>query len=406
MKAMNCRAALVISVLLATVAQAAEPRLPGAIPAIEAINFPSLQAAIDAVPDEGGIVILPPGTFEIREPLVISARRDFTLRGSGTATHIKNLNEAGEPALILRVDAPGPRPQNARQWRIQLSDLRITGNEKSGDGILADQVNEIFLRNLTVSEHGGNGIVLDECYEDPRVSDCLITYNKGAGINALGGHDLIVSANQFEENQDALRFIDGFNLCMTGNNIDDHLRHGVVIENTYGSVVSGNMIEECNGSAIILDRDCYGLTLSANMIAHNDSGIDLRNAHGCTISANNFVLQRDFGLRLGMLTGRLAVSGNNFTNSYLAEGRTRRGEQDRAGGIMIEGASNSIITGNMFATVRPGALVLSGEPGRGIVFVNNMIVDSPSEHEALRPTGRVEGNFEVDAPRTERDVSQ
>jgi hypothetical protein len=77
-----------------------------------------------------------------------------------------------------------------------------------------------------------------------------------------------------------------FNLCMNGNNIDDHLRHGIVIENTYGSVCSGNMIEECNGTAIILDRDCYGITLSANVIAHHlEGGIDLRDATGCARSA-------------------------------------------------------------------------------------------------------------------------
>ena len=77
------------------------------------------------------------------------------------------------------------------------------------------------------------------------------TVSAGAGLC----HDIVVVGNQFEENLDALVCKDSFNLCMTGNNLDDHLRHGVVIENTYGSVVSGNMIEECNGIAIILDRD-------------------------------------------------------------------------------------------------------------------------------------------------------
>ena len=57
------------------------------------------------------------------------------------------------------------------------------------------------------------------------------------------GHDIVVNANQFEENNDGLRCVDSFNLTCNGNNFDDHLRHGVVIENTYGSVVSGNMIQ-------------------------------------------------------------------------------------------------------------------------------------------------------------------
>jgi hypothetical protein len=50
----------------------------------------------------------------------------------------------------------------------------------------------------------------------------------------------VVNANQFEENQYALRCLDSFNLTMNGNTLDDHLRHGVVIENTYGTVLSGN----------------------------------------------------------------------------------------------------------------------------------------------------------------------
>src|SRR3954467_5210420 len=54
--------------------QAAEgtARLAGARPAIEAINYSSLQAAIDALPAGGGVVKLPAGVFEINQPLKIS----------------------------------------------------------------------------------------------------------------------------------------------------------------------------------------------------------------------------------------------------------------------------------------------------------------------------------------------
>lgn len=106
--------------------------------------------------------------------------------------------------------------------------------------------------------------MLRDCYEDPRLVGNIITYNAAAGLLLEGCHDIVVSANQFEENQDAVRCLDGYNLCMSGNNLDDHLRHGVVIENTYGSIVSNNMIEECNGTAIILDRDCYGITIAGS----------------------------------------------------------------------------------------------------------------------------------------------
>ena len=74
--------------------------LPGARAAIEAINYPSLQAAIDALPQTGGIVRLPAGTFEIQEPLRIK-QEDVLLQGAGTATHIKNANADGKPAIEI-----------------------------------------------------------------------------------------------------------------------------------------------------------------------------------------------------------------------------------------------------------------------------------------------------------------
>lgn len=370
---------------------AASSGLPGARLAIDASQFATLQAAFDALPAEGGVVRLPAGTFEISQPLVLS-RGDVLIEGSGTATHIKNVNTEGQPALVLR--RPDGAANNERLWRVMLSNFRITGNENSGHGIVAERVNEVFIQGVTVSYHGGDGIRLDHCYEDPRVSDCLITYNKGTGLNLLGCHDIVVSANQFEENQDALHCFDGFNLCMTGNCLDDHLGHGVVIENTYGSVVSGNMIEECKGTAIVLDRDCYGNTLAANIIAHDGGGIDLRDAHGCAVSANTFTIMKTHALRIGPGSGRITVTGNNFSNSYIGEGRVRRGTNDlAAAGMTLEGTSHVAISGNLFASVRPKAVEATGEASRSVLFTGNVLVDVESDHESLNGS-RVDGNLE------------
>jgi hypothetical protein len=358
-------------------------RLTGARPVIDAGRYVTIQAAIDALPDDGGVVHLPPGTFEISEPLKIT-KSDVLIEGAGTATHIKNVNTEGKSALILQHPSEGDN-RKAELWRIQLSNFRITGNEKSGHGIEALRINEIFIDGVTVSYHGGDGIRLYFCYEDPRICDSLMTYNKKTGLNVIGGHDVVVSANQFEENHDALRFIDGFNLCMTGNNLDDHLGHGVVIENTYGSVVSGNMIEECAGTAIVLDRDCYGIALSANVIAHNSSGgIDLRDAHGCAVSANTFTISGPDALTIGPNSGRITVTGNNFSNSYLGDGKVKRAANDLiAAGMVLEGTSYVTVVGNLFSSVRPKALTTKGEQSKHILFSDNALVDVDSEHWRL-----------------------
>ncbi|MCB1276947.1 right-handed parallel beta-helix repeat-containing protein [Prosthecobacter sp.] len=349
--------------------------------AIDASKHPNLQAAFDAVPESGGLVTIPPGNYEITEPLRLKTAETRVV-GGGAATHILNKNESGAPAFVLR--PPNlDTDKKARLWRVQMADLRISGNEKSGDGIFAEGIQEIYLEGVSIDHNGGHGIQLKDCYEDPRIADCIITYNKKSGIEIIGCHDIVVNANHFEENQDALRCVDSFNLCMNGNNIDDHLGNGVVIENTYGSVVSGNMIEECNGTAIILDRDCYGITLSANVIAHHlKGGIDLRDACGCTLSANTFTIAHEFSVRVSGDSERNTISGNTFCNTYVGVGKDKRPAEsptpmgiDEGTGVLLEGGVNGlIINGNTFAGLSTAAVWSRGVV-QNILVTSNLCMD-------------------------------
>ena len=375
-----CRQLILIPSLLFAVSQIGAADLPGARPVIDAVKFPSIQAAFDAIPDGGGLVRLPAGNFEITEPLVLR-NGDVRVEGAGSATNIVNKNEDGAAALVIQ-HADGAAVKKAdRLWRVNLANFRITGNEKSGHGIEAILVEEIFIQGVSVSYNGGDGIRLDHCYEDPRISDSLMTYNKGVGLNLLGCHDIVVSSNQFEENQDALHCKDGFNLCMTGNCVDDHLDRGVLIENTYGSVLSGNMIEECVGTAVTLDRDCYGITIGSNVIAHNGAGVDLKDAHGCAVSANTFTIIKDYALRIGENSGRITVTGNNFSNSYIGDGTIRRKEDDReAGGLVLQATTAISVTGNIFSGLTTKAVTEDGNSSK-VVSVGNGAVDTEDDRQ-------------------------
>ena len=101
--------------------------------AVDASEFATLQAAIDALPVAGGIVRIPPGRFEIDQPLRISSE-DVHLQGAGSSTHIVNVNTSGAAAVELLPPPPfdrqSPGSERINRWRIQISDLRITGNEQ------------------------------------------------------------------------------------------------------------------------------------------------------------------------------------------------------------------------------------------------------------------------------------
>ncbi|MCX7827221.1 MAG: hypothetical protein N2689_16960, partial [Verrucomicrobiae bacterium] len=137
---------------------------------LDASKFPTLQAALDALPESGGVVVLPPGEFELKEPLVL-ARGDTRIVGAGGATRLINRNEEGQPALLIK-PAGWPKNRKARLWRVQIAHFRISGNPKSGDGVRAEAIEEIYIHGLDVDHHGGHGINFVECHENPRVAQC------------------------------------------------------------------------------------------------------------------------------------------------------------------------------------------------------------------------------------------
>jgi hypothetical protein len=381
--------------------------LPGAQAVIEAVDYPSLQAAIDGVPPSGGVVRLPPGEFVIDQPLIIH-QTDFHLEGAGTATHIRNDNRDGRPAIILRSlakDRGNPRQWEAC-WRITLSNFRLTGNERSGHGIEAYRINELFIQGVTISQHGGDGISTHFCYEDMRLSDALITYNRGAGLRAQGNHDTIVSATQFEENLHGVCFIDGFNLTLSGNNIDDHLGHGVVIENSMGSLVTANMIEQCAGGGVVLARDVFGTTLSGNILAQNfGGGIDLRDAHGVAVAGNSFVRCKQFGVRVASASGRVAIQGNAFCDSFAGEGPRQTGPRGKnpnvneAAGVLLEATQQVTLSGNSMSGLVTRAWTQVGAC-QDIVEQGNQAIECADQQ------ARVEHSLGIEAPRPLDEVRQ
>lgn len=381
-------------------ADESENRLPGSRVSIQAIHFPTIQAAIDALPEEGGEVVLPTGNFVIHEPLLITGG-DVRLRGAGTATHIHNANTEGKSAIAIlpagSFDRSAKGKNRKYRWRIHLSDMRITGNEKSGHGIDALWVNEIYLEGITVSYHGGNGIHMDHCLEDARVTDALLTYNKGTGVYILGNHDSIISGTQFEENLDALQFVDGFNLTFAGNIVDDHLRDGVVVENSMGNTISANMIEQCEGIGVVLKRDTYATTVGANIFtANRKGGVVMSDVHGSSITGNTFTIMAKNAVSVDTKCRALTISGNTFANRSVGEGESKgRPEDNVASGIVLESASALNISGNTFSNLSTKALTTVGKPGRQIVFSGNLMINTEGGFEGLQDS-KLEGNHVIE----------
>jgi len=135
------------------------------------------------------------------------------------------------------------------------------------------------------------------------------------------------------------------------------------------------MIEECQGPAIVLDRDCYGITLSSNVLADDFGGaIDLRDAWGCAVSANTFTINPIFGIRIGPNSGRITITGNNFSDSYIGQQTRRTDKENLATGIVLEGTTDIVISGNTFSGLADPAVTARGGCRR-LAITGNIVRD-------------------------------
>ena len=90
-------------------------------------------------------------------------------------------------------------------------------------------------------------------------------------------------------------------------------------------------------------------------------------------------------LRIGPNSGRIAVTGNNFSDSYIGGGQVKRTAADQlAAGMFLAGTSEIAVVGNLFSSVRPKALTLKGAESKRVNFSGNVLTDVNSDQKKLR----------------------
>lgn len=108
-----------------------------------------IQKALDQLPEEGGEVVLAPGRYEIRQPILLNRDRQ-TLRGSGAATVLWLAAGANCPVIILGSTEANP---DKRATGLRLTDLVIDGNR-------AQQSVEAWQSPLNTSYIQNNGVMV------------------------------------------------------------------------------------------------------------------------------------------------------------------------------------------------------------------------------------------------------
>jgi hypothetical protein len=278
-----------------------------------------IQAAVDALGDDGGTVTLGRGAFQLAEPVRLPSR--VWLRGSGRATRLVVGATNAEGVGILAYGAHGAvisdlslQPADAGGGVAGLvlegcGDSAVRGVFCAGFGRYGVWVRgSSFLCQIESCSLAGNAaanLLLDELRAGPygsyipnRVSACT-TYGGGAGIEcrrAIGvsisacvvhqsrgpayhvhtrsNGAAIVGSRSYQATGDAVLVERSDELMLSGNTFCWHAGHGVAVRDSSWGTINGNQIVDSGstgeGAAPPDPRD----------------GINLRGASGYQVSGN------------------------------------------------------------------------------------------------------------------------
>lgn len=297
---------------------------------IQADDFPSIQAAIDAVPIEGAIVQLKAGYYNITTPILFPTDRPVWLRGVGPNNYLWGFG------TIIHNVAPD-RDQDSIHIRgdfQRISDLNITYNSVTGAptgvGIrvgtrVGAVLRETWISNVSIFNSGAWGIQIEgvETAADGRLAifttldrvhvshnqstgcisvetgcttvklnECKFTQFVGIGLQLLGTDIVNVDGCTFEET-------DGSPILIAGGN-------------TYNrsTTINGCYFEEPSGSAV-------------HFITFNAGTIMSPTVRGCIFIRNNAGIQYVKAIKINTATCYNLLVENAqghcaFVNPYVA----------------------------------------------------------------------------------------
>jgi hypothetical protein len=91
-------------------------------------------------------------------------------------------------------------------------------------------------------------------------------------------------------------------------------------------------------------------------------------------------------VRVGPDSGRITISGNNFSSSYIGQGKDKRQPDDQtAAGLVLSESTDVLVTGNVFAGLDPPAVDHKGD--QPSVMANNYFIET----DADIPTVSIDG---------------
>ena len=205
-----------------------------------------IQQALDRLPERGGEVVLPPGNFEVCQPIVL--RRDHQiLRGSGVETVLHLAASANCPVIIMGEPVNHPK-QTVKNLRV--SDLFVDGNR-------LHQQHELWRLKGEGSQIRNNGIQVQDV-SDSTVENVICAHCRSGGLVTTRGVQRLVvkNLNAFDNEFDGLACYETEDCLFTGLNLHDNPGAGISLDLAFNHNVISNAVLTGNDMGIFMRASC------------------------------------------------------------------------------------------------------------------------------------------------------
>jgi len=347
-----------------------------------------LQAALDALPKQGGTIYIPTGAYKIDKTVTkkLLEGQHLFLVGDGRGSILNNTNASGEPLLHITGVTGSWWPD----LRITIRDISFIGNHQSGDGLIVDYPNDTLVDTCFFQGHGGQAISLIPHGTNVTVRDCWMRDCK-RGVRAENIHHLTLHGNQTRSLPDGQvqeeHVYIGWN-CREVRIVNNHLAYGgnaaIILDGTAQHVVANNTIEgfkiaiEARGVCDQKPRDrCRDITVTSNYL-HADIGVHLvGECRGFAITGNDFINNNEAAILIEQATGagKHTITGNMVRKSvYGGAFFPVPKASPKQGGFRLGEAEDCIVSGNILDGIDPGPAISAGPGGGRHIVTSNRIV--------------------------------
>ncbi len=300
-----------------------------------------IQQALDQLPEDGGEVVLAPGTYEIKQAIVL--RRDHQgLRGSGASTILRLADSANCPVIVLGAPMIEPRPIVSH---LHVSDLFIDGNRNhqqceewkackaswvANNGISVETVTDAEIERVSCAHCRSGGLVTANGTRRLVVRDFTTFDNEYDGLACYLTEESIFSRIFSHDNRAAGISLD---LSFSHNVISEAVltgnEHGIFMRDTRGNVFQGLVIRSSREHGVFMAQsgrdtptgwqalpgtDCTDNSFMGIVISDSGGAAFHPNDPGCT---ENLICGAQF---IHNAKGGITPAGTNtFTISGLVE---------------------------------------------------------------------------------------